>query len=228
MKPKFSIFNYKNILDRCFVRFVQEHDSSFVKSESGDYILSKSVSESTLKKIFIGYLKDELGPRISEYRNSRPEFSFIVGECAPAENAAFLVMGNAPKVRKIVELFPDVTYFPKETDIKLDMRMFNSVFNAIFSKFMKERRKTWKNAFFVRHRHLDFQVMWRFLSDRFGSMAQNPYEAAGEGRDVALWSLNDLIESVSPLMDVTIENGWLDGKKTEVYQYIDTCLNGDF
>ena len=226
-KPRINLLYYKSIVDRCISRFIEEHDSDFTRQENGEYVFSNGVSEQTLKKIFLGYVKDELGQIVSGYKNSSPEFYFILGSCFPGENILLEFGGRAPKLRKLIEIIPDVTYFLKESDIRMDMRMVNSALDGIFSKFMKEKRKTWPNVFFLRHRKVDCYMLYRFIKNTYGSMAVNVGKRFYSGGDRAIFSINDDIDKICPFKDDYIKRGFFKNIENEVYQYIDTCLNGD-
>lgn len=226
-KPKINLIYYKNILDGCVVRFMDEHNSDFTKGEDGRYVFSGGISESELKRIFLSYVKDEISKYVKEYKESSPEFLFVIGSCYPGDNKLLSFGGKAPKLRKLIEIIPDITYFLKEQDIELDMRMVNSVFYSIFSKFMKEKRKTWKNVFFIKHRKIDCYMIYRFFKRKFGKMVVNLHKKMNLGEDRAIFTINEKIDKICPFKDDYIERGFFKDEENEVYQYIDTCLSGD-
>ena len=167
MKPKVNVLYYMDVIDKCMARFFVEHDSEFYKNDDGEYVYSNRFTTSSLSKIFLGYVKDEIKKYIVDFSYSSPEFFFIVGSCFPGENVLLQVGGKAPKLRKLVEIIPDVTYFLKESDISVDMRTFNSVFDHIFTKMMNKNGKTWSNVFFVKHRKIDSYILYLYFKKFF-------------------------------------------------------------
>lgn len=228
MKPKVNVLYYMDVIDKCMSRFFVEHDSEFYKNEDGEYVYSNRFTTSSLSKIFLGYVKDEIKKYIVDFSYSSPEFFFIVGSCFPGENVLLQVGGKAPKLRKLVEIIPDVTYFLKESDISVDMRTFNSVFDHIFTKMMNKNGKTWSNVFFVKHRKIDSYILYLYFKKFFGSMVVNLNKKHNIGKNKVIFSINNEIDKICPFKEDYVRNGTFREIENEVYQYVDTCLNGDF
>lgn len=227
MKPKINLIYYKKILDACMSRFFDDYGSEFSRNSDGEYVFSGSLSESTMRSVFRKYVEEETGKYVVDFRESSPEFLFVLGSCFPGENVLLETEMRAPKLRKLVKIIPDVTYFLKETDIRLDMRMMNSVFHHIFEKFMKERKKTWENVFFIKHRKIDSYVLYRFFKKRFGSMVVNIKKKHGLGEDNVIKSVNESMDRCCPFKDDYIERGVFEKIEDEVMQYVDSCINGE-
>lgn len=230
MFPKIVPIFFKTILDTAMKRFFREFDSSFCKNEDGQYVFSNSMSESSLEKLFIGYVTDELSSMIGNYSESRPEFIMVIGSCVPGQNIMLHQLKDDAKLTKLTDVVPDLRYFLRETDIKLNIRMFNSVFESIFSKFMKKKPKAWRNVFFIRHSMIDCNTLLDILRKRYGSLVENPSKPKDAEAKSCIFTLNDDIykkvhRNREKMNGISSE---LEPIYDEICHFVDSCINGDF
>lgn len=223
-KPRINLVYFKSILDRCLLRFFSERNSEFSKTDDG-YVFSGQAGEQELVGIFTKYVKEELGKYVTD---SEMDFFFVIGSCCPGENVLLNHLEPGNKLKRLIDSNPDIRYFLVEDDIRLDMRLFNSVFERIFVKFMSEKRKTWKNVFFVRHRNLDCYFLYKLFKRHFGSMVVNLHKKEEMGADRCIYSVNEELDSrCRNKLEILRGNDVIEIYR-EVFRYIDICLNEVF
>ena len=156
------------------------------------------------------------------------DFFFVIGSCCPGENVLLNHLEPGNKLKRLIDTNPDIRYFLVEDDIRLDMRLFNSVFERIFVKFMSEKRKTWKNVFFIRHRNLDCYFLYKLFKRHFGSMVVNLHKKTQMGADRCIYSVNEELDArCHNKLDVLRGND-VAAMDCEVFRYIQLCLNEVF
>lgn len=229
MRLKLNTLYYKHLIDKCLIRFFTEYNSKFVKNSDGVYVYSDMLNETTLFKIFNNYLKDEMSTIVREFKESKPEYFFILGDCIPSENIFLPFVKKQQKIKKLISIIPDIKYFLKEQDICIDMRLIGTTFDNIFIKYMSEKTKTWRNVFFIEHPKMDSYTLFKTIKKRYGKMVVNMRQRLDIQRDRCIFGVNDIIDEKCNSKEtvMTEENVEYYYGINEVYQYIDTCLSGD-
>ena len=223
--PRYNVLYFKNIIDRCFSRFFAEYSDSFAKttSECDDrYVFSSKMSQSSLTGVFSSYFDEELSRFTSKYSETKPEFFFIVGSCIPMDNFALDFINGSSRLRKLVENVPDIRYLLKEEDISVDVRLFNDVFETIFSSHMRKRWQ--RNVFFVRSCRLDCYFTYKLLKQRYGSMVVNLHKKNSLGSDRCIYSVNERIDDCCGRKLELLRSDEITPLKEELYSYIDRLL----
>ena len=202
--PKFNLLYYKALLDKCFVRFFDEGNSWFQKSEDGGYVLAKTLSRSAIEKIFAKYLKEELTQLIKPYSLIEPNFYLIIGACIPKDNLLlkYKDASFSKKLEKTISENTTLKYILKEKDIKLDILKFNAAFISLFNKLFRSRRevewlfgKKYKNVIFVSHSKLDCYSMFKVIKHIYGrANCWNVHREKLYNMKSPLVAINDLID----------------------------------
>jgi hypothetical protein len=169
--PKINLLYYKNLLDVCFYRFFDLYNNSFIKEEN-HYILAERLSKSKLTHIFKILIKEQLLECTNEFNILEPNYYFIIGSCFPKDNILFIHSDPTKVPKKLENIVTNdyqLKYLFKEKDIKLDMILFNQIFQDIFDDFFSNEQKLLKflgknrfNVVFIKHRHFDCYSMFRF------------------------------------------------------------------
>lgn len=226
-KPRINLLYYKNLLDKCFLRFFEEFNADFNKTDGG-YVFSNKISQVTIKKTFVKYLKDELKNFIPEFKEAAPEYLFIIGSCIPGDNILLNSFGEdeyfPQKFRKILETVPDVKYYLKESDIHIDIRMFNAVFEDIFLDFLNRKVSVARNVFFIRHNRLDCYMMYKTIKQRFGSLTVNLHKKFFTSDDRCIHSVNENIDMYSHRKLEILRSEEMRPYRDEIYRYMDNCI----
>lgn len=170
--PKAFVIDYSHVLDRSLIRFFREHNDSFT-NVNGIYCLGKGFTKSKLKKLFEGYIKDDVSRIVSEIQ-AKEQYScfaskrvFIVGSCFPADNVI------ADK-NKFSDDMLKIKHYLKEQDIKLDLVLFENIWAKIFSSMMKKQTTNGImndsdiRVFFVSNNNLDSRQMIGIIEQLFG------------------------------------------------------------
>ena len=220
--PRINVLYFKNLIDRCFVRFFHEYSDSFVKQEDETYLFASPLTHSSLKQIFDWYFRDELTKYVVEYSESNPEFLFIIGSCIPSENFVLNFVNPNEKLLKIINVTPDLRYFLKEDDISVDMRLFNDVFEEMFSGFM--RKKPYRNVFFLRHNSLDCYFLFKTIKQIYGSLVVNLHKKNNLGDDRCIYSINEEIDKICNRKLEILKSNEILPIKEEIYRYIDSLI----
>ena len=202
--PRFNLLYYKALLDKCFIRFFDEGNSWFQKSEEGNYVLVKGLSKSQIAKIFAKYLKEELLTLIKPYSIVDPNFYLIIGACRPKDNILLKYKDQSfpKKLEKIIDENTQLKYILKEKDIKIDIAKFNSAVIGLFEKLFKSKRevewlfgKKYKNIIFVCHSQLDCYSLFKVIKHIYGrSNCWNIHREKMYDMKSPLVAINDLID----------------------------------
>lgn len=230
---KINLLYYKNVLDRCVKRFFEDNSSSFLKTEDGKYVLSSVWRKQKLKKVFLGYIVDEL----KKYLEPGAEDIFlIIGSCLPRRNVFLYTLNMGwkdvfplgtrlqldyfpEKYKRLLDEEPTVTYFLKEDDIVVDLVLFNGVFDEIFEDFMEKPNKQSKKFFagrkvlFVASYEMDCYAAFKTLKDYYGRLVVNLHKKYNLGEDKCIWSLNEKIDEYSHNKLVVFKESMVDSRK---------------
>jgi hypothetical protein len=228
MKLKINLLYYKNILDRCFTRFFEEFNDSFVSSETDGFVYTDNLSDSRLKKVFERYISDELSKYITKFDVTKPEYYFIIGSCVPGENILFKTFSNSgyfpEKYKKLINIIPDVRYFLFEQDIRIDMRKFCGIVDTIFCEAMQRKIKYGNNVYFIRHNNLDCYMMFKIFKQKYRTMIVNLHKKHMMGEDRCIYSVNEIIDKYCDRKLEVLNGSDIQPIKEEIYQYITACL----
>jgi len=241
-----NLIYYKDILDLCFKRFFSEQNNMFKKNDDESYVYIGNQSKTNLEKLFSGYIRDILVDLFE--KNGAPAFFqyyFIIGGCFPGNNILLDTLGKndrnemyfPAKFRKMIENFPDMKYFLTETDINIDMRMFNNVFENIFNHLFSNRIKTIKkwfgknteylnNIFFIKHSKFDCYFLFKTIKQKYGSLCVNLHKKFNMASNMCIWSVNEKIDDYSRSKLECLNSESTDIYKNEILKFMEDCLNG--
>lgn len=234
--PKINLLYYKNILDKCFIRFFSDFNDKFTKS-GDDYIYTNNTSKTKLKRIFIQYVVSEIKQYIKPNSITNQNFYFIIGGCLPKNNILLEVSDSyfPEKLKKIIYSDYQLKYILKEKDIKLDLILFNDIVDNIFLMLFKNRTSVIKyfgndysNLFFIRHDRLSCYSMFKTLKFIFGGgSCVNIYKDQFVGIKTPIIAINDLIDKYSNNKQKL--NTLLEFKNIlcEIKQFVNVCLKFD-
>lgn len=228
--PGYRILSWRSVVDSCVERFLNDYNGSFTARDDGTYVLSSPMAESTLETVLGNYAREEVLMRIPKRREKGvPDFAIFVGSCFPAENILLGSKDVPERIRNLVERFPDLRYFLTETGIELDMRMFNVVFDTLFSKWMKDPSSEGfgKNVVFVRHRRLDEWFMMRIVMSLYGALAERDDMDCEE---TCVYDVNSKIDEMCSGKDILLASNEVKAMKEEIRRYLDICIGekGEF
>ena len=202
---KLNLIYYKNILDIIVSRFINDYDDCFTKINDC-YVLSKNIDRTQLKK----YIQLALRNFILEVRalfDARYDKLIVIGACYPANNILLSISKNEfpNNLHRILTEKPDIKYVLKESDILIDIDMFNSiaieVFNEIFSSEQVKRKlfnDDAHNIIFISHNHLDCYMVFKAIKWIFGhSNCVNIWKNKLNAPCDHILAINDLVSRYS-------------------------------
>lgn len=231
--PRLNVLYYKHILDKSFRRFFDEYNDKFVKSDNV-YVLSKQLVKSKIKKLFKGYIIEELKNHISEYSFSNPDYYIIIGSCLPKDNILLKYKQDnyiPEKIYKIMDREPLLRYYLKENDIHIDIMMFNEIFEELFVYFsnqnniIKEFGKNVRNLFMIDNDRLDCKMMYETIRYIFGKVNVINLQKKGKITDFAINSLNEKIDQYVHGKHSLIESDMMIMDREEIKQNITNFMN---
>lgn len=224
--PKYCLLYYKNVVDRCFRRFFEDFNRRFEKRDDGKFAFTGHLSDRDVSLAFDAYLEDEISSQTRAWKESEPEFFFIIGSCVPCENAVLSDFdeSQASRAKRAMGDYPDLRYFLKEDDIVMDMRSFNSEIERMFLSNFGIAGRRRKNVFFVRHRALDCYFLYKMMKRRYGSMCVNLHKENRLGDDRCIYSVNERLDDICGRKLEFLRGELMTGISEELYRYIDLCL----
>lgn len=238
--PKLRAIYFKQLVDRAFQRFVREMEPYFTRMgspESVSYVYSGTISRNTLKRMFLGWILEDLGGIFGKFDLESPEYVFVLGSCLPRNNALLRCAAGETKfpavLRKILASGRDIRYYPAEKDIRIDLDLFNSVFEDVFLELFDRKRAKihlgplFRNVFFLRHSVLDCYMAFKLLRMQYGrNTVENVVKNLGMKTDVGLRSINERIdEHVSGKISF-LKSKMMEPVREEVAEFVRGCLDG--
>ena len=238
--PKLRVIYFKQLADRAFQRFLREREAHFTRLGKGDsvtYVYSGTASPGTLKRLFLGWIVEDLERLFPEFDLENPEYVFVLGSCLPRNNALLrCAVGESrfPAVlRKILDSGKDIRYYPAERDIHVDLDLLNSVLEEVFLElFDRKKAKTrlgsrFRSIFFLRHSVLDCYMAFKLLRMAYGrNTVGNVVQETGMEVDRGLRSLNERIdENVSGKISF-LKSDMMAPVRDEVLGFVRGCLEG--
>ena len=231
--PRLNVLYYKHILDKSFKRFFHEYNDKFVKSGE-EYILTKQFVKSKIKKLFKSYIVEELKNHITKYSISSPDYYIIIGSCFPKDNILLKYKQDnyiPEKIFKIIDKEPLLKYYLKEHDIRVDIMMFNDVFEELFVYFSnqknikKEFGNDVRNLFMIDNDRLDCKMMYETIRHVFGKANVVNLQKKNGIEDFVINSLNEKIDNYVHGKHSLIESNVLEMDKAEIRQNICNFMN---
>ena len=238
--PRLRAIYFKQLADRAFQRFLREREAHFTRLGKGDsvtYVYSGTASPGTLKRLFLGWIVEDLESLFPEFDLENPEYVFVLGSCLPRNNALLRIASGDryfPEVlRKILDSGKDIRYYPSERDIRVDLDLLNSVLEEVFLElFDRKKAKTrlgsrFRSIFFLRHSVLDCYMAFKLLRTLYGrNMVENVVKSMDMKTDVGLRSLNERIdEHVSGKVSF-LKSKMMEAVREEVAEFVRGCLEG--
>lgn len=235
---KINLIYYKNILDNVFYRFFEDYNDSFSRND-GKYIFSLNISRNCLKKKLTIYFIEELKKLITDYDILNPKFYFVIGSCLPCDN---MLLNHIPseskfpnKLRLFISQHPNIKYFLKEHDIKIDIEMFNCIFEEIFNKFFSNKKEILKsfgekstNLRFIKYQNLDCYSIYRIIKDIFGKInIVNLHKQNLDKMKFVIRSMNEIIGSYVLKKKEICRSSEFDMIKEEIKSYMINCMTGN-
>lgn len=231
--PKINVLYYKHILDKSFQRFFNDYNDSFTRS-NGEYVFSKLIVKNKLIKIFKNYIIEEIKKHITEYSLSNPNYYIIIGSCFPKDNILLKYRQDnyiPEKIFKLIEKEPNIRYFLKETDIHVDLHLFNDVFENIFEyllskkNILKEFGKNTTNLYMIRNDRLDCKMMYETIRHIFGKVNVVNLQKKGNISDFVINSLNENIDKYVHGKHTLIDSNMMEMDREEIKQNIFDFMN---
>lgn len=98
------------------------------------------MSKHRLKAVFKAYIADELKKLVSPCSLLGNDYFFIVGSCLPKDNVLLSVKDSyfPQKLSKLVEAECSIKFFLREKGIKLDLVLFNTAVDELFTEMFKD------------------------------------------------------------------------------------------
>lgn len=231
--PKINVLYYKHILDKSFQRFFNDYNDSFVKS-NGEYVFSKLIAKNKLIKIFRKYIVDEIKRYITEYSISDLNYYIIIGSCFPKDNILLKYKQDnyiPEKIFNIIEKYPNIRYFLKETDIHVDLMLFNDVFENVF-EYLRERKNILKefgknttNLYMMWNDRLDCKMMYETIRHIFGKVNVVNLHKKNKITDSVINSLNENIDKYVHGKHSLIDSDMMEMDRDEIRQNITNFMN---
>ena len=231
--PKINVLYYKHILDKSFQRFFNDYNDSFVKS-NGEYVFSKLIAKNKLIKIFRKYIVDEIKGHITEYSISDLNYYIIIGSCFPKDNILLKYKQDnyiPEKIFNIIEKYPNIRYFLKETDIHVDLMLFNDVFENVF-EYLRERKNILKefgknttNLYMMWNDRLDCKMMYETIRHIFGKVNVVNLHKKNKITDSVINSLNENIDKYVHGKHSLIDSDMMEMDRDEIRQNITNFMN---
>lgn len=231
--PKINVLYYKHILDKSFQRFFNDYNDSFVKS-NGEYVFSKLIAKNKLIKIFRKYIVDEIKRHITEYSISDLNYYIIIGSCFPKDNILLKYRQDnyiPEKIFNIIEKYPNIRYFLKETDIHVDLMLFNDVFENVF-EYLRERKNILKefgknttNLYMMWNDRLDCKMMYETIRHIFGKVNVVNLHKKNKITDSVINSLNENIDKYVHGKHSLIDSDMMEMDRDEIRQNITNFMN---
>lgn len=137
MALKFKIIRYKDIVEKCFIKFFNKYNDSFIKdSDSNKYILAENISKSKLFEIF----KTNILIELTNIAKSNIYY-FLVGDCIPDSDLFFQFIDKNKNIKlcNIINNAKINKYILYENDINIDFDIFDSILDDIFISFFSNK-----------------------------------------------------------------------------------------
>lgn len=229
---KLNLIYYKNVLDIIVSRFINDYNDCFTKINDC-YVLSTSIDRTSLKK----YIKLALKNFIAEIRTiyaSKHDKLIVIGACYPVNNI-LLSLNSAEfpsNLQQILLEKPDIKYVLKESDILIDIEMFNSIaieiFNEIFSSESNKKKlfdAESNNIIFISHNHLDCYMVFKSIKWIFGqSNCVNIWKNKLNAPCEHIIAVNDLISRYANNKRQLNSNKTFKQYAHEIKEYLNTVL----
>ena len=234
-QPKIRLLYYKNIVDRCFLSFIDSRQNCFSRSPTGKYVLSSSLSRGTLVRFFEKSVTAEISKCCRPFDVMRPEYTFVIGGCDPRQNLllAFKTDRFPAKLDRLLSSGRSLKYLFREKDIDLDIDAFNSALDEVFDRMFSDRRrflsavgKDRANVFPIRHRLLDCYSVFKALKYVYGkSNCVNLYTELFSGDRRCFVSVNDMIDAYTAKASANSSPAF---KRAvgELREYAESCVAG--
>ena len=227
--PVYRVLYYKTVLDRCLARFFEDFNDRFVRSDDGAFVFSGKISFKMLEKTFEAYMRTELERYVPIFSASQPEFLIVIGSCTPGDNFVLEKIADGDsqrKLKKLIDIAPDIRYFLLESDISLDMRLFNSVFDKIFVDYMSGKRTLGKHVIFLRHGRLDCYFVHKLLRRRYRTMLVDIRKEMSP-KDRCILSVNEKIDDMCNRKRELLGGDDVSRMSDEMYRFLDERLDMD-
>lgn len=229
---KLNLIYYKNILDIILARFIDDFSDSFTKINNC-YVLSTALDRYKLKKYITIAFKNFILELNTIINNSNDKI-IIIGACYPKNNI-LLSFNNEKFPNKLQQLLiekPEIKYILKESDILIDIDVFNSIVIEIFNELFTDNskcKKTFcnnaKNIIFVTHNHLDCYMVFKAIKWIYGqSNCINIWKNKLNAPCNHIIALNDLISKYSNNKRLLNSDRTFKTYVKEIQQYLNSKL----
>lgn len=200
---KLYLLYYKCILDRVVEQFVDQFKDAF-SNQDGKYVIGLDKPKSTMVSMF-SQLVDECTDSIVESIQafSQNDILVVIGSCYPKDNLLLEFKDDSffpARLSKMLEDKSSIKWLMRESDIEIDISLFNELLIDIFNQRFNQRfNKSYKcslqyKTLYVAHKRLDCYMMFKTLKWIFGnSNCINVWKECLSSDRQNLVALNDCI-----------------------------------
>ena len=120
--PKGYLIGYPFLVDLCLKRFIDDFQDDFKQLKNGTFKFKKIISQAALKELLSDYLDKTISSVLSQAYQGLP----------PSKNDWLIITDSGSDRR--------VSYEMIEKDIDISLKRFETIFNSLFNKSMKQKR----------------------------------------------------------------------------------------
>lgn len=133
--PKGYLIGYPFLVDLCLKRFIDDFQDDFKQLKNGTFKFKKIISQAALKELLSRYLDETISSVLSKAHQGLPPF----------KNEWCIIADSGSDRRASYEMV--------EKDIDISLKRFETIFNSLFNRSMKQSQRD-AHTIYCKHRLL--------------------------------------------------------------------------